>query len=185
GRYRRAVVQQVCESGDAELAALLGSSAANQLPPAEALPVLEELIDVGRDRMTGAFLLVGAREPAALTDCYAQHIADASEPHLRAELITGLAMLPGPEGYEIARVAFDSDPDEEVRRRALFLLSGHPDVTVAEQTLHAVLDDPVRGNDPEWLGSVVLALRNLTGSAGVHALGRVGARLRRHPRLDE
>jgi hypothetical protein len=66
----------------------------------------------------------------------------------------------------------------------MFALSAHPDPQVSERTLMAALDDPRQRDDPDWVESVVLAVRNLAASGGYDELDRVGRRLLSHPLVD-
>lgn len=183
-RYRDFAVAHVVRSGDRDLARELAQTASAELPPAAALDVLRTLEDVGGDELLGAWLLLGSRDSTLLARQYEQVLGDGTRPRLRAALVTGACARGDPGALEVASIAFEHDPDPDVRLRALYALAGHPDTGVAERALAAALDDPRAARDPGWVASVALALRNFAASGAANGLARLGARLERHPLLQ-
>ncbi len=182
GRYEHFVMERVRQSRDSDLAVAVGITAARELEPRAALRVLEQLEPVaGASRLTASFLLLGNRAPASIRTAYEHKLADQVAPQLRAEMVTGFGF--GDSGFELARVAFEQDPDLEVKKRALFVLASRSTVEIGEHTLLAAIDDDAFTADPTRVGAIVSALDNLANHGDANAVHRVGRRLRVHPKL--
>lgn len=177
GRFREIVVQEVVQGGDAGLARELGVAASIELDPAEALAVLQRLTPVAGASLMAAFMALGERDEVLLQRAYDEQLALDSDPNLRAELVTGAGFRGTPAAVEMARSAFDHDPDAEVRSRAMFVLTSQAGTALGEATLMAALDDPRFGDDPIRLGQIGLALENLVHHGELNAVDRVGHRL--------
>lgn len=176
-RYREVVLAHLRRTKDADLARTLAMAAAQELPPTAAFAVLTTCAEVtGGD--TAPFLTLATREPELLRREYEQRLGDDVHPRLRAILVTGAGFTNTPEGIELARLAFASDPDPEVRMRALFVLTGTAAEALGEAAIAAALDDPKLGGNPERLGAIVLALENLARAGMVNAVHRIGTRLK-------
>jgi hypothetical protein len=184
-RYRDFAIAQVVRAGDRGLAAELARTAAVELPPAEALAILRAVDEVGGDELTAAYLVLGDRDGRLMAREYEQVLADGVRPQLRASLITGATAALDQDAFGIARLAFDFDPDPQVRIRALYALAMQPDHAAAEAALAAAIDDPLAASDRTWIGNIALALRNLAGQGAIQALDRLGRRLEQHPMLAE
>ncbi len=183
-RYREVVLDHVRRTKHEGLARTLAIAAAQELPPTEAFAVLTTTAEItGAD--TGSFLTLAVRAPGLLQQEYEQRLGSDVSPMLRAALVTGAGFTRSPEGIEVAKLAFASDPDPEVRMRALFVLTGTAAEALGETAIGQALDDPAIGGDPERLGAVVLALENLARAGLVNAVHRLGARLRATPGLAE
>ncbi len=174
GRYRELVVQEAISGHDEELVAGLTMTVATELPPEQAVLILERLSTVTTEPLLPAFLALGGRQPQVLVDAYEQKLADATRPAFRAELVTGAGFQGGSAGLGLARLAFGADPDVTVRTRALMVITGNGDAAEAEKTLMAALDDPVFTSDPANLGGILLALANVDDA---NVLDRIGRRL--------
>lgn len=175
-RYRDVVLEHLRQTKDADLARTLAMAAAQELPPTAAFAVLTTCAEVtGGD--TAPFLTLATREPELLRREYEQRLGDDVNPRLRALLVTGAGFTNTPEGIELARLAFASDPDPEVRMRALFVLTGTAAEALGEAAIAQALDDPKLGGNPERLGAIVLALENLARAGMVNAVHRIGTRL--------
>lgn len=184
-RYRDFAVAHVVRAGDRDAARELAQTASAELPPADALVVLQALDEAGGDDLLGSWLLLGTRDGDLLARHYEQVLADGVRPKLRASLVTGACARGDAAALAVAGVAFRHDPDPEVRLRALYALAGHPDATIAENALHAALDDPRGTTDAGWVASVALALRNLAATGATNELARIGRRLELHPLLGD
>lgn len=183
--HRGLAVEATIRAGDADLAAAVGRAAATELPATDALDVLSDIHDVGGEGLIPAFVALGMRAPSAMVAAYEQRLADGVGTALRRSLLTAATATLDPAGLAVAELALHSDPDPEIRSRALFALAADPDVRRAEQVLHAALDDPAHRGDPSRAGQVALALRNLAGPGAREARQRVADRLRLHPALGE
>jgi len=181
--HRALAVAATLRSADVDLAAAVGRSAAVGLPAAEALDVLTAVSELGGEALVPAFVALGMRAPQAMVSAYEQALADGDRTTLRRSLLTGATAQLDPGALALAELAFHSDPDPEIRGRALFALAAHPDVHRAERSLHEALDDPRRRSDVALVGQVALALRNLRGPNADEARTRVAERLRLHPAL--
>jgi hypothetical protein len=177
GRFRDVVLERVRASKDRELARDLCMAAAKNLPVAAALPVIEDLGRTGAET-TGALLFAAWRDAPALIATYEHRLADGVNAAFRAELVTGLGYADTPDALASVRLAFRSDPDLNVRLRAMFALTGKTANALGEQALQDMLDDPRSGGDPHALGAVVSALQNLERAGLVNAVNRLGQRLR-------
>jgi hypothetical protein len=176
--HRTLAIAETLRSGDAGLAVAVGQAAAVDLDPRDALGVLGAVSELGGDALVPAFVGLGMRDPDALASAYGQALADSADPALRRSLVTGATARLEPGALDLAELAFRSDPDREVRSRALFALAAQSNVDRAERALHDALDDPVLGRDAAWLGTVALALRNVSGRGADAVLSRVASRLR-------
>lgn len=153
-------------------------AAAAELAPHEAVRVLADLHPAGGRELLGAFVTLGARDVPCLVDAYEQKLAEDTDPRLRASLLAGAGSLGQPEGIRLAEAAHRHDPDVLVREQALFVLTAHAAAAHGERVLQLALDDPQVLGDPSRLGALVLALENLARGGELHALERVGRRLR-------
>jgi hypothetical protein len=176
GRYRELVLQDILREQNTALAREAAMAAALELEPAAALAVLERLAPLGRQQLMAAFMTVGARDAALLQEAYRQQLAQNTDPGLRAELVSGIGFERSRAAIELARLAFEQDPDVEVRTRALLALSARGGAALGEQVLMAALDDP-RFDEPVRLSALVSALGNLAAQGDVNAVDRVGHRL--------
>jgi hypothetical protein len=176
GRFRDLVVQDIVARRDRALALSIGAAAAEDLPGAQALDIIERLVDIGGPHMLPAFLTLGARDAAALRQRYDQALAANLAPALRAELVTG-GGFQSEGGIDLARNAFDLDPDPAVRARAMLVLTSRAGEALGAAALTAMLDDPVVGHDPAQLGQVILGLENLIGRCNPDVIARIGGRL--------
>jgi hypothetical protein len=185
-RYRLLVLEHLRTTPDARLAREVALAAVQDLPPAEAFTVVVAAATAGgaaanADHAPGAvapFLALGHRDPQLLQREYEQRLADDVEPRLRELLVAGAGFGGDPAGIELARLAFDADPDPEVRLRALFVLTGRAADALGEGAMARALDDPRIRDDPRRLSAVVLALENLARRGLVNAVDRIGRRLR-------
>lgn len=176
-RFRQIVLDHVRDRADVPLAQAMAMAAAQSLPPADALPVLTAAAQVaGGD--TAPFLMLGYRDPALLRGEYEQRLATDVEPRLRELLVAGAGFAGAPEGIEVAKLAFASDPDADVRLRAMFVLTARATEALGEATIAAALDDPQIAGDPVRLAGVVHALDNLARAGMTNAIDRLGQRLR-------
>jgi hypothetical protein len=179
--HRALAVAETLRSEDAGLAVAVAQAAAVDLDPTAALEILDAVAPLGGAALTPAFVTLGMRAPDTLTSAYGRALADGGDPALRGSLLTGATARLGPAAVELAELAFRSDPDRDVRSRALFALAAQADVDRAERALHDALDDPALGRDAAWLGVVSLALRNVAGRGAEAAHSRIAERLRLHP----
>lgn len=153
-------------------------AAASELAPQDALHALTGLHAGSGRELLGAFMTLGARDVHCLVEAYEQHLADGTDPQLRASLLAGAGSLGHPDGILLAEAAHRHDPDLVVREQALFLLTAHAPTEHGERVMHEALDDPQVLANPSRLGSLVLALENLARAGELHGLHRVGQRLR-------
>lgn len=153
-------------------------AAATELAPSEALSALAELHPGSGQELFGAFVTLGSRDVQCLVDAYEHRLATDTEPRLRASLLAGAGSLGHPHGVALAEAAHQHDPDPLVREQARFVLTAHAPADVGERVLQQALDDPLVLADPGRLGAIVLALENLARAGELHALDRVGRRLR-------
>jgi hypothetical protein len=176
-RFRPLVLEQLQRRRDAGLAREVAMAAAQDLPPADALEVLRVAHPLAGD-FVAPFLVLGSRDAELLQREYEQRLAGDVDPRLREALVGGAGFGGSPRGIELARLAFDSDPDADVRLRALFVLTGNAADALGEQTIATALDDPRIRDDPRRLHALVLALGNLERAGAVNAVDRLGQRLR-------
>ena len=181
--HRALAVEATIRAGDADLAAAVGRAAATELTAGDALEVLTAIHDVGGEGLIPAFVALGMRASPAMVAAYEQRLTDGVGTALRRSLLTAATATLDPAGLAVAELAFHSDPDPEIRSRALFALAADPDVRRAEQALHAALDDPAHRSDPSRAGQVALALRNLAGPGAREARQRLVDRLLLDPAL--
>jgi hypothetical protein len=181
-RWRAVVLQHLRAEKDLAQARELALVAAQELPPATALEVIATAAAVGADT-TAPFLVLGHRDVGALRQAYEQRLAADVDPQLRSLLVAGGGFAGAPEGIELARLALDSDPDADVRLRAVFALTANAGAALGEAAVARALDDPRIGADPQRLGALVLALDNLAQQGLSNALDRLGQRLRIMPAL--
>ncbi|MCA8941174.1 MAG: hypothetical protein KDB80_01325 [Planctomycetes bacterium] len=186
GRHARLVVERVVGARDVELAAALAMTAARELPVDHAIAVIEELVGVGDAyRFMGAFLTLGERDADVLRRAYEQKLGDLVAPDLRAELVTGAGF--GATGaLDLAQSAFESDPNGDVRARALLVLSAEAEPAAAERWLLRALDDPTFADRTSRLSTIVSGVRNLARQPDcANAVDRLRARLETHPWLSD
>jgi len=177
GRYREFILQEAIATRDEQLISELTVTAADQLAPREAISALERLSLVTKRPQTMAFMRLSLRDSKVIFDAYEQKLADGTRPDFRAELITAAGFRNGADGLKLAQLAFDHDPDPEVRTRAMFAIAGNADSKTGEKTLMAALDDATFSADPSRLGSIVCALQNLASAGDYNAVDRIGKRL--------
>lgn len=187
GRYAHIVIDRVLATRDQRLAAALAMTAARELPPERAMDVLERVIEVGDSgRYTAAFITLGERSTDVLRQRYEAKLGDLVAPHVRAELVTGAGF--SQRGcVELAQLAFEQDPDLEVRTRALFVLAAQAEASLAESLLMRAIDDPSYVGGPAQIQAIVSAVKNLASAGGgaPNAVARLSARLEAHPHLSE
>jgi hypothetical protein len=176
-RLRLLVLDQVRRSRDATLAREVAMAAAQDLPPADALEVLRTALPLTGE-FPAPFLVLGSRDAEPMQREYEQRLADGIDPRLREALVGGAGFGGSPRGIELARLAFDSDPDPDVRLRAVFVLTANAADALGERTIAAALDDPRIRDDPRRLHALVLALGNLERAGAINAVDRLGQRLR-------
>lgn len=175
-RWRHLALERA--RADPDLCRETAVAAATELAPADALTALAGLHPGSGRALLGAFVTLGARDVQCLVDAYEQRLAADSDPQLRASLLAGAGSLGHPEGIRLAEAAHRHDPDLLVREQAMFVLTAHAPSVHGERVLQAALDDPQVLADPGRLGALVLALENLARAGELHALHRVGSRLR-------
>ena len=176
-RYRSLVMSWLRERNDQTVASEVAGLAARELPPGDALQVLRELAPI-LPRAPGAYLVLAYRAPDVVADSYRELLASNTQPGVRSDLITGIAMTPSALGLELAQLALQNDPSPDVRLQAVFALTTKPQAELGERALQQILDDPAVAQDPIRLGAVVLALQNLEAGGNTNAIDRVGQRLR-------
>jgi hypothetical protein len=181
-RWRAVVLQHLRAQKDRALARELALVAAQELPPATAIEVIATAAAVGADT-TAPFLVLGHRDVGALRQAYEQRLAADVDPELRNLLVAGGGFAGTPEGIELARLALDSDPDADVRLRAVFALTASAGASLGEAAVARALDDSRISADPQRLGALVLALDNQAQQGLANALDRLGQRLRLMPAL--
>ena len=116
--------------------------------------------------MLPAFAVLGERDPTLLRREYDDLRAGNTDAAFRAQIVTGVGLLGGTEGVELAREAFARDNNGEVRMRAVFVLTARAGAKLAEDTLLAALADVDFANDPTRLAQIGLALENLARLRG-------------------
>jgi len=152
-------------------------AAAEELPAAAAFSVLTLAAEItGQD--TAPFLTLAHREPGMVRAEYELRLGSDVTPRVRALLVAGGGFAGTPEGIEVAQLALSSDPDPEVRLRAVFVLTGKTAETLGEAAVARALDDPQIGGNPERLATLVLAVDNLARAGLVNAVHRLGERMR-------
>lgn len=182
-RCREVVLAHLRRARDPELARAIAMAAATDLPGAAAFSVITQAAEiVGQD--TAPFLTLAQREPGFVRNEYEQRLGSDVTPRVRALLVAGAGFAEGAEGLEVARLAFSSDPDAEVRLRALFVLTGRAADALGEAAVSQALDDPGIGGDPQRLAAVVLAVENLARQGHINAVHRLGERMRAMPTLS-
>lgn len=179
-RYRHVVLAWLREHHDPAVAAEVAGLAARELAPNEALAVLRELAPVAPN-LPGAYLSLGCRAPAALTEAYRELLASDTEAGVRTDLVAGLATAEPGEALPTVELALASDPSPGVRVQAMLTLTATAAASHGEAAIQRALDDPAVGTDPSRLAVVVLALQNLEAAGLVNALDRLGQRLRSAP----
>lgn len=185
-RYRPVVLDHLRTTGDAALGRELAMAAAQDLPPAEAFAVVAAAASAG-DTPAGQsapFLLLGHRDAAMLQREYEQRLAADREPRLRELMVAGAGFSGTAEGTALARLAFESDPDADVRLRALLALTGQSGPAFGERAVFAALDDARIRDDALRLRVVVMAVENLARAGLVNEVARCAARLRLCTHLD-
>jgi hypothetical protein len=176
-RYRSVLLDHLRTAKDCAEAKALALIAAEQLPAKAALEVLSLAVSVGAEP-AAAFVLLGRRDVSALQQAYEQSLASDLDPKLRDLLVAGVGFSGEPAAIEIAKLAQQSDPDPEVRLRAMFALTANAPAALGESAIQRALDDPQIRSHPQRLGAVVLALDNLARAGEVNAIDRLGQRLR-------
>lgn len=182
GRFRELVVHDVLQRRDRGLARAVTAAAAEDLDVRSALDIVERLVDVAGHDVVPALLTLGQRDAAALHRRYEEKLADNLAPTLRAELVSG-AGFAGTKGLDLAKLAFQLDPDHDVRSRAMFVLTARAGAALGEATIGAMLDDADVSGNPLRLGQIVLALENLIDSCAPDVVERLGRRLAGHELL--
>ena len=176
-RTRDVVLAHLRRTRDDALARTLAMAAAEELPAAAAFSVITQAAEItGQD--TAPFLTLAHRDVSLLRSEYEQRLGSDVTPRVRALLVAGAGFSDAPEGIEVARLALASDPDPEVRMRALFVLTGRCAETLGEAAVQQALDDPRIAGDPQRLAAVVLAVENLARQGLVNPVHRLGERLR-------
>lgn len=176
-RTREVVLAHMRRTRDDALARTLAMAAAEELPATAAFSVITQAAEVtGQD--TAPFLTLAHRDVSLLRAEYEQRLGSDVTPRVRALLVAGAGFSDTPEGIEIARLALASDPDPEVRIRALFVLTGRCAETLGEAAVQQALDDPRIAGDPQRLAAVALAVENLARQGLVNPVHRLGGRLR-------
>lgn len=176
-RTREVVLAHMRRTRDDALARTLAMAAAEELPAAAAFAVITQAAEVtGQD--TAPFLTLAHRDVSLLRTEYEQRLGSDVTPRVRAMLVAGAGFSDAPEGIEVARLALASDPDPEVRIRALFVLTGRCAETLGEAAVQQALDDPRIAGDPQRLAAVALAVENLARQGLVNQVHRLGERLR-------
>ncbi len=183
-RFRLVVLEHLRRTKDQDLARALAMTAAQELPPATAFAFVAAVAPLAGNG-SGPLLLLGHRDPALLQAEYEHRLADDVEPRLRELLVAGIGFTGGEHGIEVARIAFASDPDPEVRLRALLVLTAQAGDTLGEQAVTAALDDPRIRTEPFRLSTVVMALGNLAHAGMPNAIDRLAQRLLACPALNE
>lgn len=176
-RYRDAALAHLRRTRDRDLARAVAMAAAEELPAATAFSVLTLAAEItGQD--TAPFLTLAHREPGMLRAEYEQRLGSDVTPRVRALLVAGAGFAGTSEGIEVAQLALSSDPDPEVRLRAVFVLTGKTAETLGEAAVARALDDPQIGGNPERLAALALAVENLARAGLVNAVHRLGERMR-------
>lgn len=181
-RFRALVLARLHERSAHADAALLADTAANELPPAEALDVLRDLTPL-LTHAPGSYIGLGVRAPDVLADAYREHLAADTQPEVRRELVFGVGMVPSPIGLEIAELALANDPSPDVRVQAMFALTAHGGPERAEHAVLRLLDDPAVTGDAHHVAALVAALRNFE-SGDPNVMDRIGRRLAALPLPD-
>ncbi len=175
-RYRDATLAHLRRTRDRDLARAVAMAAAEELPAAAAFSVLTLAAEI-TGQETGPFLTLAHREPGMIRAEYEQRLGSDVTPRVRAMLVAGAGFTGSPEGIEMAQLALGSDPDAEVRLRAVFVLTGKTPTTLGEAAVARALDDPQIGGNPARLAALVLAVENLARAGQVNAVHRLGERM--------
>ncbi len=183
-RYRAVLLDLIDRNQDRQLAHMVGLAAAQELAPAAAMAVLQRTARHPGTH-TASFVALARRDPAMLQRRYEQLLGDDRESRLRAMMVTGSGFAATDGGLEVARLAMASDPDPEVRLRAMFALTARAAEALGEQAILDAIEDPRIGGDGLRLASVVAAFQNLANAGMVNAVHRLGLRLRECPALGD
>jgi len=169
------VVHDVEARRDAARARDLAGVAAARLPGSEALAVLRRLRPLVSDALVGPALDLARRAPAEVRATYEELRATDGEKALRADLVTGLGFHPSSENLAAVQAALASDPDVEVRERALLALTANAAAALGARAVETALADAeLCGARGERLGVIVAALDNLARAGEVDAAARLG-----------
>ena len=175
-RYRLVLLEHLRSSGDRNLAREVAMVAARVLEPATALEMLTATASMTAD-FVAPYLTLGHRDPELLQRQYELQLANGTSPGLRGELVRGVGFTKDPRGLATAPLAFGSDPDPDVRLKALFVLTANAADALGEQSVSAALRDPAIRDNPSRLATVVLVLENLASAGLVNAVDRLGQQL--------
>ncbi len=178
------VLAEAEQARDPRLARELAMGAVEGATSARALEVLQRMRRVEDTPLTSATLTLALKDPAGLREKYETLVGEGRDARLRADLITGLGFNPSPENTALTQLAFDSDPDPEVRARALLALS--TSAARGEEAIGRALDDATfLGKRGERMRDVIAAIQNLAGSGQLNAVARLGKRVLARPGLAE
>jgi hypothetical protein len=184
GRFRSVVLAWLREHQDRTVAIELAGIAARELPPREALAVLREVAPI-LGSAPQAYLVLGMRDAAAVTDAYRELLAGDQHAPVRADLLAGLATGEPGEALPVLEMAQASDPNPRVRAQALLTLTANAARTHGAAALERALGDPAVRSDPHLLGLAVLALQNLELAGQTNAVDRFGQQLRGLPLRED
>lgn len=129
GRYRESVLGEVLENRDSELARALVLTAANGLPPAQAISTLQRLGEIDSSGLVRGLEALAGRHPEALVTAYQRLLKVESTAAFREQLVTAAGRVGGLAGSQLVRRAARVDPNPAVRQRAKRILSDRAKLT--------------------------------------------------------
>lgn len=173
------VIQQVLDKKDLGAMRILGLSLVATENPDAALKVLKRMVPLCAGQLTSAYLTLGYKDRALIREEYESCLATGTFPYHRAQLINASVVA----GCDLAKVAWEHDPEIRVRRNALLILSGCGAVADADAALHSALECPEFCGGPA-VSVVVAAFEAVAGRSGnPNQIARLLIRLEVNPFL--